>query len=357
MSPVIDRLLAVLACTTALFACSQRSPAPPPASSDAPSTSASAAPKVEPPGACLPKDVASSPLAHVEVSGGLATVCVSAGEGAASHPCVQVDTKATRVTAAKPWTAPPSGDERAPATTWSVKTVNDDLEVCKAGDPKCFTINPKYKSPKRMTEASGNEAVPAAVSVDGARLVAIDGETRSGGDPSSPADLVVFVDTFDVKTGKRRTHVDITSTEKRRHVFFDRSDSWRVSWVGERVRLSGYRCCGPDGAEELLDPTTGASLWLGTPAAFMALDGSTWLLAQEGASGQLKLVDVAAAKPIAELTIPGRPAAADLEAPSLDAKRVDAGHVFVTFVNPPGVAVLDVASRSLSTPLLLPLCP
>jgi hypothetical protein len=191
------------------------------------------------------------------------------------------------------------------------------------------------------------------VSDDGTRLIAIDGEIKKGGEPGLLADLVVFVDTFDVKTGRRLTHLDLTSTEKKRHVLWDRSDTWRVSWIGDRVLLSGYRCCGPDGAKELLDPKTGASLWLGDPSELMPIDGGTWLLADDRESNQLKLVDIVAAKVIKELKIPGK---SEPGGPVI-AKKLDAGHVFVTFANPPGVTVLDVATKSLSTPLMLPMCP
>jgi hypothetical protein len=346
---------------TALFACSQSTPTPTAASSDKPSpspsasTSASAASNVEPPRACVPKGSATSPLAHVEVAGGLATVCISAGAGAASHPCVQVDTKATKVGAAPMWAAPPS-DERPPPATWSFKTKDNELKVCKADDSQCFTIKPRYKSPKSTTDAWGNAGAPAALSADGTRLFVIDGETKKGGDPGSTADLVVFADTFDVKTGRRLAHVDITSTEKKPHVFFDQGDSWWVSWVGDSVRLTSHRCCGPDGAEELLDPKTGASLRLGDPAVLMPIDGGTWLLAHEGESKQIKLVDAVAGKVIAELTIPAKAASDGPEQYMIDGKKLDAGHVFVTFANPPGVTVLDVAAKSLSTPLMLPMC-
>lgn len=362
-----------LALASLLFvACSPATPAPvapeaAPSASAAPATSVSASPSAvssvvtpTPPPACLPKSVAKHPLAHVEVAGTEATVCVGTSENVSegqSYPCVKVDAKTARVTAASAWIAPKVTERPLPVAPFTVATVGKDLKVCKAGAKDCATIKTGFKAPKMATGADGKDALIAAVNADGSKVFALDGEIRKGADPNLTTSLVVFGDTFDVKTGKRLSHVELTYSEKNKHVLVDQSDTWSVAWMGERVLVGGYRCCGPAGAKELLDPKTGKTLILGDPQFFLALDDTTWLLGNEGSSDQLTFVDIVAGKELAKVSLPNAPMDEGPELYALDATKLDGGTVLVAFANPPGVALLDVAKKSLSAPIKLPICP
>lgn len=327
------------------------------ASSSAPSSSAAdTAPAPAP--LCLPKAIEKHPLAHVEVVGDQALVCYSPEERVSegqTYPCLKVDTKATRVIAASSWKAPTAEKAPAAAEPFSLTSTDKEIKVCKTGGKDCWTIKPGYAKPK-LSEGEKSGLI-AAVSDDGTKVFAIDGEIPKGKNPSLTTSLVVYGDTFDVKTGKRLAHVNLTSTEKAPHVLSDQSDTWSATWIGERVLVSGYRCCGPAGAKELLDPKTGSTLLLGDPQLFEAVDGNTWLLANEGSADQLSVVDVATGKVTAKLSLPNRPLEDGPEQYAIDAIKLPGGGVLVSFANPPGVAVLDVAKPSLSTPLKLPICP
>lgn len=354
-----------------LLACGPSTPAvtsaPPPAASTSvaappPSASASTA-VVAPPPICLPKEVAAQPLAHVSVAGGEATLCYATSETAEAgktYPCVTIDAKATRVLGRGSWkaTEPP---KRAPAVepAFTVTSTAKEVEVCKTGSKTCSKIKLGYRAP-RVAHGYGKgetEGVPAAVNADGTKVFVIDGEIPQGKNPNLTTSLVVFGDTFDVKTGKRLSHVDLTADpEKMNHVLYDQSDTWSLEWMGERVLVGGYRCCGPAGAKELLDPKTGATVILGDPQFFFQVDGDVWLVGRDRAVDQLELVDVVAGKSLVKMTLPSNTPEPGPELYGLDAKRLEDGKVLVSFTNPPGATVVDVKKRAISTPLVVGIC-
>jgi hypothetical protein len=357
--------LLLLACSPATPA--STTPSAPSASvSSVPSASASAPPAASsavvatppPPPACIPKDVAVHELAHVEADVKKATICV-AKEGNASAgqtaPCLEVTLQTGAVTRAPDWKIPEYKEPAPAPPPIQLSTVGKDLKVCKAGGKDCSTIKTGYKNPKLSpgTSADGKDGIPAAVNADGTKVFALDAELGKGGALGK-----VYGDTFDVKTGKRLTRVDLTTVKgKSEHVLNDPSDTWLTYWIGERVVVSGHRCCGPDGAEELLDPKKGTSLLLGDPQIFQKLDGDLWLLANEGDEGQVQLVDAAAGKIVSKFTIPGRPLGDGPEQHAMQLLPLVKGSYLLAFANPPGYAVLDVPTKALSKPERLPVCP
>jgi len=302
----------------------------------------------EEPVACFPKGTANSPLVHVEIEGTNATVCVaSKKDNAEDHPCAKVDTKTSKVSAAKRWVQGTPTDPVEQPAKYAVKSGAKGLEVCDGAGKDCHPI--AYKPPKK----SPHEGLVAAVNDDGSKLFVLTNEMK----PGKEATLVVFGDTYEVKTGKRLFHVALTSSEKKPHVFFDTSDTWMVSFLGDRVLASGYRCCGPAGAKELIDPKTGDSLWLGDPQFFVSIDASTWLLGNESdKGGVISIVDVAKGVVAGKTELPNK-AFPEPELYAMDARKLGDGNMLITFANPPGIAIVDVAKKSLSTPQKLPLCP
>jgi hypothetical protein len=357
-----------------LLACGPSTPAVSTAPTPAPSASASTAPfasasassvapeKERAPAICLPKAIANKPLAHVSVAGTDATICYASGERAEagqSYPCVTIDVASLHAKGTTSWKA----TEPTPATpAWTVTSTAKELEICKGGGKPCTKVKTGYAGKPRLIAGFGKkdaEGLPAAVNADGTKVFVIDGEIAKGKDPSLTTSLVVFGDTFDVKTGKRLSHVDLTSSgETMKHVLIDQSDTWTVSWMGERVLIGGYRCCGPAGAKELLDPKTGDTLILGDPQFFFAVDGNVWLVGRDRHVDQLELIDVVAGKSLAKLQLPCNTPEDGPELYALDATKLADGRYLVSFANPPGAAVLDPQKRAFSTtPVTLPVCP
>jgi hypothetical protein len=343
----------------------------PTGSSSAVATSLPSPPATPP--ACLPKDTAEGQLAHVDLRGGALVVCVEHAQDVGQPdgqkaPCLQVDPRAGRFTSAPDWVVPNGSAADPPSTdAFTVDATDTQLTVCKRGKRDCHTFRATLKKGERLGKPEGDESEEgrtrralgiAAVNTDGSKVFAIATERQKGADPDRTGSRLVHGDTYDVKSGKRLSRIELSKVPPGGSgMFADTSNTWTARYIGDRVRLSSRVCCGPAGAEALFDPVTGSSIDLGDPQFFLPASGSLWLLGNEDAGGAtIEVVDVVKGQVARKFVLPNKA----LEMPEQDAlevEKLDDGAFAVVFARPPGFAIVNATATSLSAPVELPLCP
>jgi hypothetical protein len=332
---------------SATLAASASASAPPVVASTAPSASASA-----PAPPCFSDTLKSAPIADFGRIDDALVVCY-ASENGSDRECLAEDPKTrgwSRVSYVAPVPPPP------PPPPFSIKTDGNKVKVCSfKGD--CKTVTPGF-GPGRSADFEG------AVNDSGSRLFLY--HYVAGSQSGVVAQHKLTGELFDVATGKHTKSIPMpVGTASKPGPFADQSDTWRAEWLGERLMVSAYRCCGPAGIQLFLDPKTGKLQTIGDPALFLKLDADTYLVGREGrwfdekagtTSGKvtLNVLDLKGAKET-ELAMPSAPRDAP-ETHVLEPILQSDGTIEIAYANPPGIVTFDPKTKSLGKPRGAPIC-
>ncbi len=287
-------------------------------------------------------------------------------EEGTEYPCIGVPADGAAPAVAPKWKAPAPDAQSmkpslpVPTESYEVRAKGKSVEVCPKGAKTCKTVKLGFTHPKGVGHGGSEVDTPiVAVTEDGKKLFVIAAERVKGAPDVDTASVRAYGETWDVDTGKRLARVPLMNAGNAKpHVLTDYSDIWQAAWLGDRILLSGRRCCGPAGGVELLDPSTGDAVMLGDPIFFVRVKGDRFLLGAERheAPSQLTLLDVKTAKVVATFDLPSRM----LDEPELyamDAVARPDGKTLVVYANPPGTIVIDATAGTASAPRPLPSCP
>lgn len=317
-------------------------PPPPPASSTPP-----ASPR--PPAVCFDAGRASQEIRSFRRDGAKAVLCLGDDEKTGPVACLALDPASSTFSKAD---EPKETAGAAPA--FSVATRGEVLHVCAKGEamPCKRTLRPGF-SPVR----GDVKDYAAAVSPDGTRVFVIRHVIGKGSHE-------VFGDLHDLAKKKRLSSTSLFVPAKPQ-LFGDLSDLWSASFVGPRLHVSARRCCGPDGADAILDPAKGTLVSIGDPALFLVLGDDLLLVGNEDRMRDedesspfhlsLTLFDLQAGKATRK-DLRGRRRDAP-ETGVISAVTLDDGVVLVAHANPPGFVRFDPKTRAFSEELAAPLCP
>lgn len=307
--------------------------------------------------ACLPGD-ATEPYRLVR--DGDALVACFGAHGAADAACVRVDPKGGAIGRAPKWTvehAEPAKPAPEPAL---VHVKGTAAQVCPPGaksEKACTVVKLGFVPARQEGQTDGGHGAPVvAVDAGRERLFAVEAKVIAKADPMLTTSWQAWGHLFDVGTGKRLARVPLMNDGDVPHVLVDPSDLWSARFLGARVHLTGYRCCGPAGAEELLDPMTGASLPLGYRPLFVPAFGATWLHVMAAPDGvRAALVDVDAGSVITSVQLGDRPLD-DPDAHVARALALDAGVWAIATALPPHVTIVDAAKKAIGAKVAIPRC-
>jgi hypothetical protein len=341
-------------------------PDPPPptalVAAAAPVASSAPLPEPAPPAACFPKALASSELFDARLDTGGLVVCLMAADGAQDNPCLRVDLTTRAVAIAPQLREKPAAPEPVPPR-FTLKTTPTEATVCPAAGPakECRTVRAPGKAVTKVGHGDASrEDLIGTVSDDGQRLALLVAQR----DPKVAVDTIgafrVTVEVHDLAKKKRLSRTSIPAgTDKAPGFFADQSDNWSVRFLGDRLLLSDYVCCGPAGQQEVLDPARGSFLHLGDPAVFLPAGGEVWLVANEergeppAVTASFVHLDTGKRTRVQLPSLPRD----EPETHALEALKLDGSRWLVVHANPPGLVWLDGEKETIADQMKLPLCP
>jgi hypothetical protein len=244
-----------------------------------------------------------------------------------------------------------------PPPPYSMATKKDGVEICKAGGA-CKTVKLGFDVRPGHSEYEGT------VNDEGNRLFVY--HWKGPKSSTTVATHQSVGELWDVAAGKRIKEFKLPiGSPTSPGVFADPSNRWAARWVGERLILGSWLCCGPAGWEVSLEPGTGRWIDIGDPVLFRELDKDRYLVGTEesrfdekkGEAYGLVTVNVIDLKSGKTTTarLPNSPREVP-ETQALGAMREADGSFTIGFTNPPGLVRFDPKSGALGAVRRAPIC-
>jgi hypothetical protein len=304
-------------------------------------------PRIEP--ACLPQSAARGGVAHIQLRGPHALACFLGENESArpgkTYPCLLVDVVSKSVLAREAWTQPRAANAEAPSSAaFELTLTASAVTVCARASNQCSTVKVLHKPMAAGRGDAEDETLIAAVNDDGSRLFVFAPELKRG-------QLAVYGDVYAVPTGKRLAHVELTALGNL-PLFADRSNSWSARFLGRKLVLGDYVCCGPGGVAFLFDPDRKHIRSLhGYDGELLPLGENVYAVRDENT---VTLLDVEQMRELAFFATASESAGSPEEPDALIAAA--GSTLVVAYANPPGLLVIDITTRSAAPPLRLPIC-
>jgi hypothetical protein len=339
----------VLALALALAACGSASR--PPARPIAQVAPASA------PAGCLPSKFRDAALDRgFTVQDGRARLCFELGHElgheATDHACLLFD-RDGQIVGEPPWKEPkPYEPEEEEEKEHKLTATAGAYTVCTRRTKSCTSFRVSHPLSQAMPMHS-------AVSDDGALAFVLHDGPPS---PHSQFQNEIVGELYDTRGGRLLGSVKLTSILGM-YGFSDPGMTHADRILGPRAVIVGAYPAGPGGTTALVDPGTGKGIPLhGFGGDHLVLDGRTMLVLDEqepGALGrgslELSLIDMTTLTTLKKAPLAGR-TFEDPERSAMSMTKLGNG-VLVAYARPASIAVFDLATRTLSTPRPLPLCP